>query len=123
MSPRVCDVVCPLVEQAHDHVRREHGQGKGGWQQQPEDTGSGDRPTSHQIGGVNANVVERLVVVTLMDVVANPTLTVLCYRRRRKPPKYGVHERSCERKMEEDKKRKELLMQRQDAGVHGEGRR
>lgn len=82
MSPRVCDVVCPLVEQAHDHVRREHGQGKGWWQQQPEDTGSGDRPTSHQIGGIDANVVERLVVVRLMDVVAHPTLAVFRSRRR-----------------------------------------
>lgn len=33
MSPRVYDVVYPLIEQAHDHVRREHGQGKGWWQQ------------------------------------------------------------------------------------------
>ena len=68
------DEVNPLVDEAHGHVGGEHRQGQGRGERESEDAGSRNGPRGDNVGGIDANVVERQFVVGLVDVVPEPVL-------------------------------------------------
>ena len=74
ISPRVHDVMRPLVHPSHDHVGAEDGECQREGQQQPEYARGRNRPANDQVGGVDAHVVKGSVVVTVVDVVPQPIL-------------------------------------------------